>query len=58
MFQHDLNQKSKTSARNQGSARYSAKYADTESGVEAIESDDGVDGDVEAGVGGDEVVEL
>ena len=41
-------------ARNQGSARCSAKYADAERGVEAIESDDEVDGDDENGVGDDE----
>ena len=45
-------------SRNQGSARCSAKGADAERGVEVIESDNEVDGDDEAGVGGDEVVEL
>ena len=45
-------------ARNQGSARCSAKGADAERDVEVIESDNEVDGDDEASVGDDEVVEL
>ena len=47
-------------ARNQGSAKYSAKGVDAERRVEAIESDNEIDGDDQAGVGDDEpeVVEL
>ena len=45
-------------AQNHGSARCSAKGADAERGVEAIESDNEVDGADEAGVGDAENVEL
>ena len=61
VFQHDLDQmfvQVAINARNQGSARCSAKGADAETGVETIESDNEVDGNDEAGVGDDEVVEL
>ena len=52
MFQDDPDQKS----RNQGSARCSAKYAQLKR-LSQMMSDE-VDGDDEAGVGDDEVVEL
>ena len=65
MFQHDLNQKSRTraailNARNQGSAKCSAKGVDAERRVEAMESDNEINGDDQAGMGDDEpeVVEL
>ena len=45
-------------AQNHGSARCSAKGADAERDVEAIESDNEVDGADEAGVGDAEIVEL
>ena len=45
-------------AQNHRSARCSAKSADAERGVEAIESDNEVDGNDEAGVGDAEIVEL
>ena len=44
-------------AQNQESVRCSAKGADAETGVETIESVNENDGDDEAGVGDDEVVE-
>ena len=42
-------------ARNQGSARCSAKGADAEGGVDATRSDNEVDGDNEAGIEADEL---